>query len=149
MQKFELKVTQKNGDEKTVVVYLDDTTAELLKQTCDQKLLDTYLYEEYKASRKTRREAYWSHSLDEDSENGIDYADKRSYYNFSFEDCENEKLQAAIEQLTPRQQEILRLIYIEGRTQEEVAKFLHRVQSSISESLQTIYKRIKEFLEKK
>ncbi len=60
MQRFDLKVTQKNGDEKTVVVYLDDTTAELLNQTGDQKLLDTYLYEEYKTSRRTRREAFWN-----------------------------------------------------------------------------------------
>lgn len=149
MQKFNLKVTRKNGDEITVAVYLDDTTAELLKQVDDQKLLDAYLYEEYKASRKARREVFWNQSLDKDSENGIDYEDKRFYGDFSFEDFENEKLQAAIEQLTPRQQEMLRLVYIEGRTQKEVAKILHRAESSISDGLHTIYKRIKEILEKK
>lgn len=85
---------------------------------------------------------YWNRSLDEDLENGIDYEDRRFYGDYSFDDFEDEKLQAAIKQLTPRQREILRLVYIEGRTQKEVAKILHRAESSISDNLQTIYKRI-------
>lgn len=142
MQKFNLKVSKKNGDEITVAVYLDEITAKLLQQSGDQKIIDAYLYEEYKASRKVRREVYWNRSLDEDLENGIDYEDRRFYGDYSFDDFEDEKLQAAIKQLTPRQREILRLVYIKGRTQKEVAKILHRAESSISDNLQTIYKRI-------
>ncbi|MCH5165084.1 MAG: sigma-70 family RNA polymerase sigma factor [Clostridiales bacterium] len=148
MEKFKIEVTKKNGDKQTVTVYLDDTTAQLLKQTGDEKLLDAYLQEEYKDSRKARQDAYWNQSLEEDYENGIDYADEHDYSDYSFDDMEDERLQAAIKQLTPRQQEILRLIYIEGRTQDDVAKILHRSQPSINGNLQTIYKRIKEFLEK-
>lgn len=62
--------------------------------------------------------------MDEDAENGIDYEDKRFYGDYSFEDFEDESLQAAIAKLTPRQQEILRLVYMEGRTQKEIAVFL-------------------------
>ena len=149
MQKFNLKVTRKNGNERTVTVYLDDTTAQLLRQVGDQKLLETYLYEEYKASRKARQEEFWSQSLDEDYENGIEYEDKPTHNIFSFDDFSDERLQAAVRQLTPRQQEILRLVYIESRTQKEVAKILHRAESSISDNWQTIYKRIKKILEKK
>lgn len=143
MQRFDLKVTQKNGDEKTVVVYLDDTTAELLKQTGDQKLLDTYLYEEYKTSRRTRREAFWNQSLDEDAENGIDYEDKRFYGDYSFEDFEDESLQAAIAKLTPRQQEILRLVYMEGRTQKEIAVFFGIKKAAVCDAIRRIKASIK------
>jgi RNA polymerase sigma factor (sigma-70 family) len=149
MQKFNLKVKRKNGNERTIAVYLDDTTADLLKHTGDAELLDTYLREEYKDSRRSRQEAFWNRSLDEDLESGVDYEDKHFYGDYSFDDMEDERLQAAIEQLTPRQQEILRLVYIEGRTQKEIAKILHRAESSICENIQTIYKRLKEILEKK
>ena len=148
MQKFKIKVMRKSGDERTVTVYLDDTTAELLKQTDDSELLDTYLREDYKDSRKARQEAFWNRSLDEDLENGVDYEDKHTYGDYSFDNMNDERLQAAIEQLTPRQQEILRLLYIEGRTQKEIAKILHRAESSICENLQTIYKQLKAILEK-
>ena len=86
MQKFSLKVTRKNGNERTVTVYLDDTTAQLLKEAGDKKLLNTYLYEEYKASRRARQEEFWNQSLEEDMENGIDYEDKHTYGDFSFDD---------------------------------------------------------------
>ncbi len=148
MQKFNLKVKRKNGNERTIAVYLDDTTADLLKRTGDAKLLDTYLREEYKDSRRSRQDAFWNQSLDKDLENGVDYEDKHTYGDFSFDDMDDERLQAAIEQLTPRQREILRLKYIEGRTQKEIAKILHRADSSICENLQTIYKQLKEILEK-
>lgn len=149
MQKFNLKVTRKNGDEVTVAVYLDDTTAELLKQTGDQKLLDTYLYEEYKASRKARREAFWNHSLDEDLDSGIDYEDKQSYDEYSFDDFDDKALQAAYRLLTPRQQEILRLMYIEGRTQREIAKIFGVGESAISHAVDRIYASIQKNYKKK
>lgn len=148
MQKFFLSVTRKNGNEKTVVVYLDDITAELLKQTGDQKLIDAYLLEEYKASRRSRQEEFWNKSLEICLESGLDYEDKHFNRDLSFDDFEDEELQMAIKQLTPRQQEILQLVYIEGRPQKEVAKILHRAESSICDNLQTIYKQIKKFLEK-
>lgn len=135
MQKFNLKVTRKNGDVITVAVYLDDVTAKLLQQAGDQKIIDAYLYEEYKSSRKARREAYWNRSLDEDLENGIDYEDRRFYGHYSFDDFEDVKLQAAIELLTPRQREILRLVYIEGRTQKEVADCFGTSQQSIQRTI--------------
>ena len=121
MQKFKLKVTRKNGEERIVTVYLDDTTAALLKQSGDPKLLEAYLREEYNSSRRERQEKFWNRSLDEAIENGSDYVDKPTYGNFSFDDMNDERLQEAIKLLTPRQQEILRLMYIEGKTQKEIA----------------------------
>ena len=139
MQKFNLKVTRKNGNERTVTVYLDDITAELLKQTGDKELLRTYLYEEYKDSRRERQETFWNKSLDEDLENGVDYEDKHIYGDYLFDDMSNERLQAAIKLLTPRQQDILRLKYIEGRTQTEIAEILGVDKSAITHAIKRIY----------
>lgn len=139
MQKFKIKVTRKNGNERTVTVYLDDITAQLLKKTGDKKLLDTYLHEEYKDSRRARQEEFWNQSLEEDMENGIDYEDKRSYEDYSFDDMEDKQLQAAFKLLTPRQQEILRFMYIEGRTQKEIAELFGVKKQAISNAIKRIY----------
>lgn len=148
MKKFKLKVTRKNGNKKDVAVYLDDTTASLLESVGDEKLLRAYLLEEYKSSRRDRQEEFWNHSLDEDMENRIDYEDKHTYCDFSFDDCENKNLQAAIKQLTPRQQEILRLVYIEGRTRKEIAQKYGIKKQAVSNAVVRIYERLKILLEK-
>ena len=72
-------------------------------------------------------------------ENGIDYEDKHTNGDFSFDDMEDKQLQAAIKLLTPRQQEILRLMYIEGRTQKEIAKRFGVDKSAISHAVERIY----------
>lgn len=149
MQKFNLTVTQKNGKKKNVKVYLDDTTAELLKQTGDQKLIEAYLLEVYEESRKTRQASFWNRSLEADLEKGIDYEDKHPYGDFSFEDFEDERLQMAIEQLEPRQQDILQLVYIEGKTTKEVGDKYGVSQSAISHALERIYASIQKNYRKK
>lgn len=149
MKKYKLEVTRKNGNKKTVAVYLDDTTAALFDRVGDEKLLRTYLLEEYKTSRRDREEDFWNQSLDEDLENGIDYEDRRFYGDFSFDNCDDENLQAVIEQLTPRQQELLRLFYIEGRTQKEIAKKYGVSKSAISHAMERIYISIQKNYKKK
>lgn len=139
MRKFKIEVKRKNGNERTVTVYLDDTTAQLLEQAGDPKLLDAYLREEYKDSRRARQEEFWNQSLEEDMENGIDYEDKHAYEDYSFDDMEDKRLQAAFKLLTPRQQEILRLIYIEGRTQKEIAELFGIDKRSVSDAIKRIY----------
>lgn len=149
MKKYILKVTRKNGNEKDVAVYLDDETAALLERVGDKDLLRTYLIEEYKSSRKSRREEFWNQSLDEDFENGIDYEDKHIYGDFSFDNCEDENLQAAIKQLTPRQQEILRLMYIEGNSNKDIAEIYGVTKSAITHALERIYIAIQKNYKKK
>ena len=149
MKKYILKVTRKNGNEKDVAVYLDDTTASLLESVGDEKLLRTYLLEEYKSSRRERQEEFWNQSLDEDMENGIEYEYKPTNGDFSFDDLNDEKLQAAIKQLTPRQREILQLVYIEGRSKTEVAKKYGVGQSAISHALERIYASLQKNYQKK
>lgn len=149
MKKYTLEVTRKNGSKCEVAVYLDDITASLLESVGDEKLLRTYLLEEYKSSRRERQEEFWNRSLDEDFENGIDYEDKHTNGEFSFDDCEDESLQAVIKQLTPRQQEILHFKYIEGRTQKEIAEHYGIQPQSVCDALRRIYAMIEKNYKKK
>lgn len=58
------------------------------------------------------------------------------------------KLQRAISQLTPRQQEMVRLVFFEGKTQSEVAKQFGIEKQSVCDAMRRIYASIKKFLEK-
>lgn len=139
MKKLTTEIETNENEKKAISVWLDNETAQLLNECNDEVLKHTYIVEEYNAKLIERKETRRHQSLDEDAENGIDYEDKRSYEEFSFEDCENENLQKAIKQLTPRQQEILRLMYIEGRTQKEIAEKYGVSESAISHAIERIY----------
>ena len=92
-------------------------------------------------------------SLDEFKECGVEIEDKLLDLErdiIEAEECleKEQTLHKAIQQLMPRQQEIVRMIYFEGKTQEEVA-FLYGVDgSAIRHAMQRVYARLKKFLEK-
>lgn len=58
-----------------------------------------------------------------------------------------ERIHKAIAQLTPRQQEIVQMIYFEGKSQEEVRKHYGIAKSSMSEAMQRIFMSLKKFFE--
>lgn len=60
----------------------------------------------------------------------------------------NQKLYAAIKQLKPRQQEMVRMIYFEGMSQDEVARCFGIAKQSVSDAMRRIYASLKKFLEK-
>ena len=62
---------------------------------------------------------------------------------------QKEALHKAIKQLNPRQQEIVRLIYFEGKTQIEVANLYGVNKSAVSHSLERIYATLRKYLEEK
>ncbi len=59
------------------------------------------------------------------------------------------ELYKAIKQLTPRQQEIVRLVYFESKTQEEVATKYGVDKSAVSHAMQRIYTTLKKILTKR
>ncbi|WP_297236104.1 sigma-70 family RNA polymerase sigma factor [uncultured Flavonifractor sp.] len=56
------------------------------------------------------------------------------------------KLYKAIRQLTPRQQEVVRLVYFQDKTQEEVAEILGVAQSTISVTLERAIENLKKMI---
>lgn len=95
---------------------------------------------EYAASGKKAQGSFLS--LDGLIDEGFDVPDKNTDVEQEYIDCEErkedaEKIHNAIATLTPRQQEIIRLIYFEEKTQEEVAAILSISRNTVK----TIYER--------
>ena len=59
-----------------------------------------------------------------------------------------EELRKAIKLLTPRQQEMLRLVYWEGKTQDELCEIFGVKKQAISNAMVRIYASLKKILEK-
>lgn len=149
MKKFKLNVRRKNGNVRSVIVYLDDESAQMLVENGDEKLLEAYLLEEYKSSRRARQENWWNSSLEEQLENGKDFTDSTSDdTDYTLADFDNEKLQSAIKQLNQRQQELLRLLYIECKSQKEIAELYGVGKQAINNAIKRIHQQLKKILEK-
>ena len=83
-------------------------------------------------------------SLDKMAEDGVDLADPQQdvenrYIEEETQKEEKKKLYEAISKLTLRQQEFVRLIFFEGKTQEEVRKEYGIAKSSMGEAMDRIY----------
>ena len=92
-------------------------------------------------------------SLDELKECGVEIVDKQLDIEKDIVEREErlEKQQAlhmAIQRLTPRQQEMVKMIYYEGKTQEEVREHYGIAKSSMSEAMVRILSSLKKFLGK-
>jgi RNA polymerase sigma factor (sigma-70 family) len=61
---------------------------------------------------------------------------------------EHEKLHKAILQLTERQQELIKLIYFQGLSQDDVAKKFGITKASVSDAMQRIYATLKKIMTK-
>lgn len=57
-------------------------------------------------------------------------------------------LYQAIARLTERQQKMVKMVYFEGMSQDEVAKHFGITKASVSDAMQRIYASLKKFLEK-
>mgnify|MGYP000002236638 FL=1 len=92
-------------------------------------------------------------SLDKMAEDGVDLADPQQdvenrYIEEETQKEEKKKLYEAISKLTLRQQEFVRLIFFEGKTQEEVRKEYGIAKSSMGEAMDRIYATLRKFLKK-
>ena len=92
-------------------------------------------------------------SLDVFIEDGVEILDRdfdleRMYIEKEDGTSCREEVWKAISELTPRQQEIVRMVYFEGKTREEVARFYGVDGSAIRHAMQRIHATLKKFLEK-
>lgn len=89
-----------------------------------------------------------SDALYEKSGYEIPDVDSLSPSEFYMLNARNEELRKAIEQLTPRQQEMVRLIFWEGKTQIELCAIYHIKEQAVSNAMQRIYGALRKILEK-
>ena len=92
-------------------------------------------------------------SIDKFKEMGVEILDKefdleRMYIEKEDGTSCQEQVHRAIAKLTPRQQEIVRLVFFEGKTREEVASLYGVDGSAIRHAMQRIFASLKKFLEK-
>ena len=92
-------------------------------------------------------------SLDVFIEDGVEILDRdfdleRMYIEKEDWTSCREEVWKAISKLTPRQQEMVKMIYFEGKSQEEVRLYYGIAKSSMSEAIQRIHATLKKFLEK-
>ncbi len=92
-------------------------------------------------------------SLDRMADEGVDVEDNNAdleakYIEQETQDEEYANLHAAISTLKPRQQEMVRKIYFEGKSQEEVSAAYGVTKSAVSHAMERIYKALRKVLEK-
>lgn len=92
-------------------------------------------------------------SLDRMAEDGVDLEDSNQdvetkYIEEETQKEEKEKLYEAISKLTARQQEFVRLIFFDGKTQEEVRKEYGLAKSSMCEAMERIYATLRKNIKK-
>ena len=88
-------------------------------------------------------------SLDRMKDEGVDIEDRRLDVEQNYiADEEKRELYAAVAKLTPRQQELVQLIYFDGVPQEKVCEMYGITKSAISHAMERIYAALRRFLEK-
>ena len=88
-------------------------------------------------------------SLDRMNDEGVDMEDRRLDVEQNYIAEEDKKeLYAAIAQLTPRQKELVQLIYFDGVPQEKICEMYGVTKSAISHAMERVYVSLRKFLEK-
>jgi len=106
------------------------------------KLIEQMDADDFNLNRaETRRHIYISQL----EEKGCYIADDSNPLDDILKDELHEALMAAIEKLKSQQKELLRKIYENGETQEEISKSKDVSQQAIASRLKTIYKFLKNF----
>ena len=145
-QLVELEFINKRNELKKVQFYMDKQTYEMLMdESINNDERQKYLIEEY---HEYEREKYYKRKLLKFEEEKIDFINNIADNSLSSEELyikEQEELEffSFLKELSPRQKEIIKLIYFEDKTQEEVAKIFGVSKSAINQSLNRIYKKIK------
>ena len=124
-------------------VFADGTTSEI-EVGEEIYALHLQLLQEEKRNhwRETRRHISLYYLM----ENGVDFTDTAADSFAAVELRENEeRIHNAIKHLSDKQQKLLRAVFVESKTITQAAKELGLNKSSISQQLQTIYKKLKKF----
>ena len=150
-QKVYLEFINKKGVKKKVMFYMDKQSYEMI---CDKSISDAernkYLadeYHEYERERYYKRkfvsfDVEMAEALELIEDESLSYAEK---IEIKFK---NKELYEAINKLTPRQQEIVRLIYWEGKTQKELTEIYGIKKQSICDAVGRIHTTLRRLLRK-
>ena len=153
-QEVEVKLDfiNKRGEPKHVKFWMDKLTYEMLfADSISEEIRHQYLVDEY---HEYERERYYKRKLvsfDSELAEAMDLIEDTSIsseekYNMQLSNME---IKEAIKELNPRQQEIVRFLYWEGKTQKDLCKIYGLKKQSISDAVKRIHEALRKKLNKK
>ncbi len=136
----------KHGKVKTVKVRFEDDMAKLFEGASDD-VRNAYIVEEYLVRNIERKETRRHQSLERSMEHGFDKASDEAGADIKILSNERaEILHRAIKKLSLQKQEMIRMIYFEGLSQDEVARNFGITKSAVSHTMHRMYAELKKFL---
>ena len=147
-----LDFINKKGEEKHVKFWMDKQTYEMLfDESISEEVRHQYLVKEY---HEFEREKYYNRkfvSFDSEMAQALDLIEDTSMSNEEkYEmDLNNEAIKEAISKLNLRQQEIVRLLYWEGKSQKDLCEIYGVKKQAISDAVKRIHNTLRKILNKK
>ena len=146
-----LDFINKKKEEKHVKFWMDKQTYEMLfDKSISEEIRHQYLVDEY---HEYERERYYKRKFgpfDSEMAQTLDLIDDISTSNEEIyvNDFNNKEIEEAISKLNPRQQEIVRLIYWNGKSQKELCEKYNVKKQAMSDAVKRIHDALKKILKK-
>ncbi|NLE04503.1 MAG: sigma-70 family RNA polymerase sigma factor [Crenarchaeota archaeon] len=144
-----LDFINKKGKQKQVRFYMDKQTYEMLfDESISKEIRHQYLvneYHEYERERYHRRK-FVSFDAEMADMMRIREESTESSEEKYIKELEKLEMKEAIRKLITRQQDFVRLVYYEGRSQEEVASIYGITKSAVSHAMKKIYVNLRKIL---
>lgn len=140
------------GELKHVKFWMDKQTYEMLfDESINEEIRHQYLVDEYHEYERERYHNRKFVSFDSEMAEALDLIEDST--SISSEDryeidANNKIIQDALKKLTPRQQEMVRLLYWEGKSQKDLCEIYGVSKQAISNALDRIHNTLKKILKK-
>lgn len=140
------------GELKHVKFWMDKQTYEMLfDESINEEIRHQYLVDEYHEYERERYHNRKFVSFDSEMAESLDLIEDST--SISSEDryeieLHNKIIQDTLKKLTPRQQEMVRLLYWEGKSQKDLCEIYGVSKQAISNALDRIHNTLKKFIKK-
>lgn len=147
-----LDFINKNGELKHVKFWMDKQTYEmLLDESISDEIRHQYLVDEYHEYERERYHNRKFVSFDSEMAEALDLIEDSASISSEDKydiDLNNNLIKEAIKKLTPRQQEMVRLLYWKGKTQKDLCEIYGVKKQAISDAVKRIHDTLRKNLKK-
>ena len=143
----------KKGELKHVKFWMDKQTYEMLfDESISEEIRHQYLVDEYHEYERERYHNRKFVSFDSEMAEALDLIEDSTSISSEDKydiDLNNNLIREAIKKLTPRQQEMVRLLYWEGKSQKDLCEIYGVKKQTISDAVKRIHDTLRKYLNKK
>ncbi len=147
-----LDFINKKGELKHVKFWMDKQTYEMLfDESINEEIRHQYLVDEYHEYERERYHNRKFVSFDSEMAEALDLIEDSTSISSEDKydiDLNNNLIKEALKKLTPRQQEMVRLLYWEGKSQKDLCEIYGVSKQAISNALDRIHNTLKKILKK-